>query len=163
MTATTLPASLARALEPGEWVVATARLHWSVHVPAFAISWLWGALLVWAAFTGLWLVALLAIAVEVVFVPALFIWALGRRRTSLAAVTSRRLVMVTGPLPLTARAIALREINAVHVRRSWLGGMAGAWSLYVTPLDPNGEALRMDDLADAEAFAKAVRKAARAD
>lgn len=157
-----LPSGIRRVLEPGEWVTASARLHGSIYVPAIAISWLWGALYIWAAARGLTLVALLALAVLAIAVPALFLWAIWRRRSSFALLTNRRVIAVTGPVPVTAAACDLARIDRVRVRRSLIGGLMGAGAVDVLPLDTDGTPVSIADVADADAFAAAVREAAGA-
>lgn len=159
-TQTDLPPVIARLLEPGEWVVVAARLHWSVYLPALAVSWVWGALYLWAGAHGFGLLALVALVVLVVFVPALFLWAIWRRRSSFALLTNRRVIMVAGPVPLRVRALACGRIDEVRVRWSLLGRLLGAGAVDIVPLDRDAPILSMNDLARPERFAQAVRAAA---
>ena len=155
-----LPAGIARVLEPGEYVEAAARLHWSIHVPAIAVSWLWGGLFIWAGAHGMTLLAGLALGVLALVVPAMLLWAIWRQRSGFALLTNRRVIAVTGPVPLAVASLPRGRVDAVRVRRPWPGGLFGAGAVDVLPLDAGAAPVSIGDLAGAEPFARAVRRAA---
>lgn len=133
-----------------------SRRHWSVYVPALTISILWAGILFWAdrREPPLETLRLLALLVEAVAVPLLFLWAFLRGRGAEIGVSPQSLYVSTGGFRPEKVSADIGFVSNVRVSRSLLQRLLGAGSLEIVM--EGDRRLVLDDMSAPEAVAKAI-------
>lgn len=130
--------------------------HWSVYLPALSISILWAAILYWAdrREPPLETLRLLALAVEAIAVPALYLWAFFRGRGAELLVSDGEIRLSTGGRnPVEMRA-PLTSACDVQVAQSYVQKWVGAGQITVA-LDGGGRYV-LDDMQVGDDFMASV-------
>jgi hypothetical protein len=120
--------------------------HWSIYLPALSISILWAGILFWAdrREPPLETLRLLALAVEAIAVPALYLWAFFRGRGAELLVSDEEIRVSTGGRYPVEMSGPLALVRNVQVAQSHLQKWVGAGQITVT-LDA-GERYVLDDM-----------------
>lgn len=102
--------------------------HWSIYLPALAISILWAAILFWADRRDppLETLRLLALAVEAIAVPGLYLWAYFRGRGAEILVDDKMVSISTGGRRPEGARVELTAVKDVQVAQSVLQKLVGA-------------------------------------
>ncbi len=132
--------------------------HWSVYLPALSISILWAGILFWADRhePPLETLRLLALAVEAIAVPALYLWAYFRARGAFVLVDQKRIAVSTGGRTPEKVDVDLTSIEEVQVAQSYLQRFVGAGRIAIRLAD--GRQFALDDMGSPTALADAVQK-----
>lgn len=135
--------------------------HWTIYLPSLAVAGTWGLVYFWAATRepALAAIAAIALAIEAVVVPLLFVHAFLRARVLQAEAGAGRLLLVSG-FPLRRQLdIAFDDIAVAQVRRPVAQRLLGGGALAV--ITRQGKRHLVADLADADAVAAAINNAIR--
>ncbi len=133
--------------------------HWSIYLPALTISVLWAGVLFWAdrREPPLETLRLLALIVEGIGVPLLFVWAFFRGRGAEIMVGADTVTVSTGGRHSRQVALPLRAIIDVRVAHSFLQGLVGAGRIEILTAD--GENFLLDDMGAPEQIAEVITSA----
>jgi len=121
--------------------------HWSIYLPALSISILWAGILFWAdrREPPLETLRLLALAVEALAVPALYLWAFFRGRGAEIFVENDEIRLSTGGRHPEEMRGHLALVRDVQLAQSYLQKRVGAGQIIVT-FDGGGRYV-LDDMA----------------
>jgi len=133
--------------------------HWSIYLPALTISVLWAGVLFWAdrREPPLETLRLLALIVEGIGVPLLFVWAFFRGRGAEIVVGADTVTVSTGGRHSRQVVLPLRSIIDVRVAHSFLQGLVGAGRIEILTAD--GENFLLDDMGAPEQIAEVITSA----
>ena len=133
--------------------------HWSIYLPALTISVLWAGVLFWAdgREPPLETLRLLALIVEGIGVPLLFVWAFFRGRGAEIMVGADTVTVSTGGRHSRQVALPLRAIIDVRVAHSFLQGLVGAGRIEILTAD--GENFLLDDMGAPEQISEVITSA----
>ncbi|AWZ01532.1 bacterial PH domain protein [Rhodobiaceae bacterium] len=131
--------------------------HWSIYLPALSISILWAGVLFWAdgREPPLETLKLLALAVEIIAVPALYFWAFFRTRGAEVAVASGDMMISTGGLRSEKVRVDLASVSNVHTAQSYLQKLVGAGQVRIDLTD--GRQFVLDDMSAPDRLVEAIR------
>ena len=133
--------------------------HWSIYLPALTISVLWAGVLFWAdgREPPLEALRLLALIIEGIGVPLLFVWAFFRGRGAEIMVGADTVTVSTGGRQPSQVVLPLREVVDVRAVHSFLQGLVGAGRIEILTAD--GENFLFDDMGAPEQIAEAIASA----
>lgn len=135
--------------------------HRTIFLPSLAVAATWGIVYLWAATRepALPAIAAIALVIEAVVVPLLFIHAYLRARVLRVEAGDGRLMAVSG-FPVRQRLdIAFDDIAVAQVRRAAAQRFFGGGALAL--ITRQGKRHLIADLADADAIAAAINNAVR--
>ncbi len=120
--------------------------HWSIYLPALSIAILWAGILFWAdrREPPLETLRLLALAVEAVAVPVLYLWAFLRARGSEIVVSSDAISLSTGgrrPIDVSAD---ITSVSSVTIAQSYVQKLVDAGQVQINLSD--GRQFVFDDM-----------------
>ncbi len=130
--------------------------HWSVYLPALSISILWAGILFWAdrREPPLETLRLLALAVEAIAVPALYLWAFFRARGAEVALTANEIAISTGGRRSEKVRSDLTSVANVQIAQSFLQKLVGAGQISIDLAD--GRRFVLDDMSAPGDLAAAI-------
>ena len=131
--------------------------HWSVYLPALSISILWAGILFWADRRDppLETLRLLALAVEMIAVPALYLWAFFRARGAEVVVASNEVALSTGGRRPEKVRVDLGAVSHVQFAQSYLQKLVGAGQIRINLID--GRQFVLDDMSAPDRVVDAIR------
>jgi len=134
--------------------------HWSIYLPALAISVLWAALLFWADRhePPLLTLRLFALVVEGLVVPLLFLWAFFRGRGAEVRVTTQSLFVSTGGRRPEKIGADLAFVEQVRIAQSFLQRLVNAGRIEI--LLSGGRRFVLDDMSAPKQIADVLTAAA---
>lgn len=120
--------------------------HWSIYLPALSIAILWAGILFWAdrREPPLETLRLLALAVEAVAVPALYLWAFLRARGSEVVVSSDAISLSTGGRDPEKVEVDPTSVSRVRVAQSYVQKLVDAGQIRIDLSD--GRQFVLDDM-----------------
>ncbi len=120
--------------------------HWSIYLPALSIAILWAGILFWAdrREPPLETLRLLALAVEAVAVPGLYLWAFLRARGAEIEVTSDALSLSTGGRNPIQASVDLASVANIRIAQSYLQKLVDAGQIQIDLSD--GRQFVLDDM-----------------
>ncbi|WOF74756.1 PH domain-containing protein [Parvibaculaceae bacterium PLY_AMNH_Bact1] len=132
--------------------------HWSIYLPALSISILWAGILFWAdrREPPLETLRLLALAVEVIAVPTLYLWAFYRARGAEISVLSDRVEISTGGRRPEKVSVDRASVGHVQIAQSYLQKLVGAGQVRVSL--PDGRQFVLDDMSAPDRIVEAIRQ-----
>ncbi len=132
--------------------------HWSIYLPALSISILWAGVLFWAdgREPPLETLKLLALAVEMVAVPSLYLWAFFRARGAEVVVTSDDIAISTGGRRPEKARVGLASVKHVHIAQSYLQKLVGAGQIRIDLAD--GRQFVLDDMGAPDRIVEVIRR-----
>ena len=135
--------------------------HWSIYLPALAISVLWAALLFWADRhePPLLTLRLFALIVEGLVVPLLFLWAFFRGRGAEVRVTTESLFVSTGGRRPEKIGADLAFVEQVRVAQSFLQRLVNAGGIEIQLT--GGRRFVLDDMSAPHQIEDAIAAAAK--
>lgn len=130
--------------------------HWSIYLPALSISILWAGILFWADSREppLETLKLLALVVEIIAVPTLYLWAFFRARGAEVAVTSDAVTISTGGRQPELVRTDFTSVGDVRVAQSYLQKLLGAGQIRIELVD--GRQFVLDDMSAPNLVAAAL-------
>ncbi|MEQ9520284.1 MAG: PH domain-containing protein [Parvibaculum sp.] len=133
--------------------------HWSIYLPALFIAILWSAILIWADTQEPRLETLraLALLVEAVAVPLLYLRAFFRGRGSEVLIHSQSLYVSTGGFSPERLGADLVYVETLEVSRSLLQRLVGSGRIQITL--QGGRCFTLDDMSEPEALRTAFQNA----
>lgn len=135
--------------------------HWSIYLPALAIAVLWAGILFWADRRDppLESIRLLALFVEGIGVPLLYVWAFFRGRGAELSVSPQNLYVSTGGFRPQKVGADLTLVDDMKVAQSFLQKLVGAGRIEVRLA--SGRRLLLEAMARPAEVAAAFRRAKR--
>lgn len=132
--------------------------HWSIYLPALSISILWAGVLFWAdgREPPLETLKLLALAVEIVAVPSLYLWAFFRARGAEVVVASNEVALSTGGRRPEKVRVDLGAVSHVQFAQSYLQKLVGAGQIRINLID--GHQFVLDDMSAPERIVEVIRR-----
>tara|TARA_R110002096_G_scaffold200624_2_gene384576 strand:- start:245 stop:691 length:447 start_codon:yes stop_codon:yes gene_type:complete len=131
--------------------------HWSIYLPALSISILWAGVLFWAdgREPPLETLKLLALAVEAIAVPLLYLWAFFRARGAAVEVTSDDIAISTGGRRPEKVRVGIASVSNVQTAQSYLQKLVGAGQVRIDIAD--GRQFVLDDMSAPDRIVEAIR------
>jgi len=132
--------------------------HWSIYLPALSISILWAGVLFWAdgREPPLETLKLLALAVEIVAVPTLYLWAFFRTRGAAVVVTADDVAISTGGFRPEKVRVDLASVSNVQIAQSYLQKLVGAGQVRLNLAD--GRQFILDDMSGPDHLVEAIKR-----
>ena len=131
--------------------------HWSIYLPALFIAILWSAILIWADAQEprLETIRALALLVEAVAVPLLYLRAYLRGRGAEVLINSQSLYVSTGGFKPERLGADLVYVEALQISRSFLQRLVGAGRVQISL--QGGRRFVLDDMSDPEGLRTAFQ------